>query len=34
MRLDVKAAADCVAWSNDEDGVAHWIEKNILAAGT
>ena len=31
---DVKAAADCVAWSNDEEGVAHWIEKNILAAGT
>ena len=34
MRLDVKAAADCVAWSNDKEGVAHWIEKNILAAGT
>ncbi|MDE6737846.1 MAG: Cof-type HAD-IIB family hydrolase [Lachnospiraceae bacterium] len=28
--MDVKAAADCVALSNDEDGVADWIEKNIL----
>ncbi|MDO4318827.1 MAG: Cof-type HAD-IIB family hydrolase [Lachnospiraceae bacterium] len=28
---EVKAVADCVALSNDEDGVADWIEKNILA---
>lgn len=28
---DVKAVADCVTLSNDEDGVADWIEKNILA---
>ncbi|MDE7285046.1 MAG: HAD family hydrolase [Lachnospiraceae bacterium] len=27
---DVKAVADCVTLSNDEDGVAVWIEKNIL----
>lgn len=27
---DVKAIADCVTLSNDEDGVADWIEKNIL----
>lgn len=27
---DVKAVADCVTLSNDEDGVADWIEKNIL----
>lgn len=27
---DVKAAADCVTLSNDEDGVADWIEKNIF----
>ncbi len=26
---DVKAVADCVTLSNDEDGVASWIEKNI-----
>ena len=28
--MDVKAAADYVTLSNDEDGVADWIEKNIL----
>lgn len=28
--MDVKAAADCVTLPNDEDGVAYWIEKNIL----
>ena len=28
---DVKAVADCVTLSNDEDGVVSWIEKNILA---
>ncbi len=28
--MDVKAAADCVTLSNDEDGVANWIVKNIL----
>lgn len=28
---DVKVVADCVTLSNDEDGVADWIEKNILA---
>lgn len=27
---NVKAVADCVTLSNDEDGVADWIEKNIL----
>ncbi len=27
---EVKAIADCVTLSNDEDGVADWIEKNIL----
>lgn len=27
---EVKAAADCVTLSNDEDGAADWIEKNIL----
>ena len=27
---EVKTAADCVTLSNDEDGVADWIEKNIL----
>ena len=27
---EVKAVADCVTLSNDEDGVADWIEKNIL----
>ena len=27
--MDVKAVADCVALSNDEDGVAEWLEKNI-----
>ncbi|MDE5804476.1 MAG: HAD family hydrolase [Lachnospiraceae bacterium] len=26
---DVKAAADCVTLSNDEDGVADWIAKNL-----
>ncbi len=26
---DVQAVADCVTLSNDEDGVADWIEKNI-----
>lgn len=28
--MEVKNAADCVTLSNDEDGVADWIEKNIL----
>lgn len=28
--MDVKTAADCVTLSNDEDGVANWIEKNLL----
>lgn len=28
--MDVKAVADCVTLSNDEDGVADWVEKNIL----
>lgn len=28
--MDVKAVADRVTLSNDEDGVADWIEKNIL----
>ena len=28
--MDVKAVADGVTLSNDEDGVADWIEKNIL----
>lgn len=28
---DVKAVADSVTLSNDEDGVADWIEKNILS---
>ena len=28
---DVKEIADCVTLSNDEDGVADWIEKNVLA---
>ena len=28
---DIKAAADFAALSNEEDGVAHWIEKNILS---
>ena len=28
---DVKEAADCITLSNDEDGVADWIEKNVLA---
>lgn len=27
---EVKAVADCVTLSNDEDGVTDWIEKNIL----
>ncbi len=27
---DVKAVANCIALSNDEDGVADWIETNIL----
>ena len=27
---DAKAVADCVTLSNDEDGVAAWIEENIL----
>ncbi|MBD5513854.1 MAG: HAD hydrolase family protein [Lachnospiraceae bacterium] len=27
--MDVKAVADCVALSNDEDGLAEWLEKNI-----
>ncbi len=27
---EVKAVADCVTLSNDEDGVASWIEKNII----
>ncbi|MDE6743750.1 MAG: Cof-type HAD-IIB family hydrolase [Lachnospiraceae bacterium] len=31
---DVKVVADCVALSNDEDGVADWIEKNILKDNT
>ncbi|MBD5468405.1 MAG: HAD family hydrolase [Lachnospiraceae bacterium] len=30
---EVKAVADCVTLSNDEDGVADWIEKNILTDG-
>ncbi|MDE6673634.1 MAG: HAD hydrolase family protein [Acetatifactor sp.] len=30
--MDVKAVADCVTLSNDEDGVADWLEKNILTA--
>ena len=29
--MEAKAAADYVTRSNDEDGVADWIEKNILA---
>lgn len=29
--IDVKAVADHVTLSNDKDGVADWIEKNILA---
>ena len=28
---EVKAAADYICGSNDEDGVAEWIEKNILS---
>lgn len=28
---EVQHAADCVTLSNDEDGVADWIEKNMLA---
>lgn len=27
---EVKAAADCVTLSNDEDGVAEWLAKNVL----
>lgn len=27
---EVQAIADSVTWSNDEDGVAEWIEKNVL----
>lgn len=27
---EAKAAADCVALSNDEDGVARWLEENVL----
>jgi len=27
---DVKAIADCICTTNDQDGVAHWIEENIL----
>ena len=27
---DVKDAADCITLSNDENGVAEWIAKNIL----
>ena len=27
--MDVKAVADCVTLSNNENGVADWIEKNI-----
>jgi Cof subfamily protein (haloacid dehalogenase superfamily) len=26
----VKAVADCICGSNDEDGVAHWLEENLL----
>jgi len=27
---EAKAAADYVCWSNEEDGVAKWIERNVL----
>lgn len=27
---EAKAAADCAALSNDEDGVARWLEENVL----
>ena len=27
---EVKAAADCICDTNDNDGVAKWIEENIL----
>ena len=27
---DVKAIADCVTLSNDENGVAEWLAKNVL----
>lgn len=26
---EIKNAADCVTLSNEEDGVAHWIENNL-----
>ena len=28
--MEVKEYADCITLSNDEDGVADWIEKNVL----
>lgn len=28
--MQVKEYADCITLSNDEDGVAHWIEKMYL----
>ena len=30
--MEVKAAADWITLSNDEDGVADWIERHILPA--
>ena len=27
---DVKDIADCITLSNDEDGVAEWLAKNVL----
>ena len=29
---DVQAIADCITLSNDEDGVAEWLAKNVLMA--
>lgn len=28
--MEVKNVADCITLSNDQDGVADWIEKSIL----
>ena len=30
IQKEFKTVADCVTLSNDEDGVADWIEKNIF----
>lgn len=30
---EVKAAADCTCGSNEEDGVAHWLEEHLLRHG-